>query len=104
MAPPHCMASIGFRQAISPQLHSGLGLRKWLTRALGPEVYILCVLMMGLHVALLLFNALISCNMLLKRSLSSRAKVECLFVFAVLTNFLVWFVCTVVHISCFFKE
>lgn len=57
LTPPHCMTSIGFRQAISPQLHTGFGLRKWLTCAPRAKVYAVCVSTMVFSARLMLFNA-----------------------------------------------
>lgn len=69
-APLRCLSSIGFRQAISAQLHTGSGLRKWLTRALRTGLYDPCIPAMVFCEVLLLFNALaVSCGMLLKHDL-----------------------------------
>lgn len=63
MASPtlYCRASIGFRQAISPQLHMALELRKWLTEALRLSVYTVCPLApMSISVIASLYVGLIS--------------------------------------------
>lgn len=72
LAPPYCKASIGCRQAISPQLCTDLGHRKWLTHALRAGVSALCLSLMVLRAGLLHFNTLISCGMSFNCSLPSR--------------------------------
>ena len=61
LAPPHCVASIGFRQTISPQLHTGLGLRKWLKHGLRAGVYALCVSTVQDFYSLMLLKVVVVC-------------------------------------------